>query len=105
MDENPGTADEQQRARAERYTRIALIALGVAAVAGAGFLVYRRMRRQSRTEQLQKSLVELLNHLPESVRDAPGEMASRVRNRLPAVKRFRREARRAADAIEQKLAS
>jgi hypothetical protein len=71
---------------AMRYARIAIIALGVAAVAGAGFLVYRRVRRRSRTEQLQTKLVDLLKNLPESVRDVPHGVTSRLKNPFPSFK-------------------
>jgi hypothetical protein len=79
MDENV-TLEEREASRAKRYWRIAAIAIGVTAVAGAGYLVYRRARRSSRTEQLQRALADLLKSLPDSMRDVPHEVASRLKN-------------------------
>lgn len=86
MDENIDTLEKRAQSGAKRYARIAVIALGVAVVAGAGFLVYRRVRRPSRTEQLQKTLIALLKNMPDAVRDLPHEVGSRLKKPLPSVK-------------------
>ena len=95
MDENLGVLEDRTTSNAMRYGRMVAIAVGVAAAAGAGFLVYRRLRRRSRREQLQRTLVDLLKNLPDSLRDAPHEvasrfkpheLASRLKNSMPSVR-------------------
>jgi hypothetical protein len=56
------------------------------AVAGAGVLVYRRINRPSRRERLQAMLVEALKDLPDTLRDLPDEVTSRLKKPLPSIK-------------------
>jgi hypothetical protein len=49
-------------------------------------LIYRRMNRPSRREQLQSMLLEALRDLPDSLRDLPDEVTSRLKKPLPSVK-------------------
>lgn len=86
IDETIDSPEERAGSGAVRYGRIAVIALGAAALAGASFLVYRRVRRRSRTEHLQKTLVAMLKNVPESVRDVPHEVTSRLKNPFPSFK-------------------
>ena len=86
MDEKLDTLEKRAQSGAKRYGRIAAVALGVAVVGVAGYLVYRRVRRPSRIEQLQETLIGLLKSMPDSVRDMPHEVASRLKKPLPSVK-------------------
>jgi hypothetical protein len=86
MDENLGVLEQRAASSAMLYGRIAAVVLGVAAVAGAGVLIYRRMRRPSRREQLQSMVLELLKDLPDTLRDLPGEVGSRLKKPLPSIK-------------------
>jgi hypothetical protein len=86
MDENIGVLEQRAASNAVRYGRIVAIALGVVALAGAGVLIYRRMNQPSRREQLQRMLIDALKDLPDSVRDLPGEVTTRLKKPLPSVK-------------------
>ena len=86
MDENLGTLERRAASNATRYGRIAAVVLGVAFVAGSGVLIYRRMRRPSRTEQLRSTVLEILKDLPDSLRDLPGEVTTRLKKPLPTIK-------------------
>ena len=88
MGEDIGMLEERAASDVMRYARIALVAVGVAVVAGAGYLVYRRLRRPSRAQQMQKTLIDLLKNLPDSVREMPHEVASRLNRPMPSVKVF-----------------
>jgi hypothetical protein len=86
IDQNLGALEKRAASNAMRYGRIAAVVLGVATVAGVGVLVYRRMNRPSRREQLQGMLLEVLKDLPDSLRDLPDEVTSRLKKPLPSVK-------------------
>lgn len=86
MDENLGVLEQRAASNVMRYGRIAAVVLGMAAVAGAGVLIYRRMNRPTRREQLQRILIEALKDLPESLRDLPDEVRTRLKKPLPSVK-------------------
>jgi len=86
IDQNLGVLEKRAASNAMRYGRIAAVVLGVVTVAGVGVLVYRRMNRPSRREQLQGMLLEVLKDLPDSLRDLPDEVTSRLKKPLPSVK-------------------
>jgi hypothetical protein len=86
IDENLGVLEKRAASNAMRYGRLAAIVLGVVTVAGAGVLIYRRMNRPSKREQLQSMLVEALRDLPDSLRDLPKEVTSRLKKPLPSIK-------------------
>jgi hypothetical protein len=86
MDENIGTLERRAASNATRYGRIAAVVLGVVAVAGTGLLIYRRMHRPSRTGQFRGMVLEVLKDLPDSLRDLPGEVTTRLKRPLPSIK-------------------
>jgi hypothetical protein len=86
MDENLGMLEQRAASNVMHYGRIAAVVLGVVAVAGTGVLIYRRMRRPSRREQLQSMVLEMLRDLPDTLRDLPGEVGSRLKKPLPSIK-------------------
>jgi hypothetical protein len=86
IDQNLGVLEKRAASNAMRYGRIVAVVLGVVTVAGAGVLIYRRMNRPSRREQLQSMLLEAMRDLPDSLRDLPDEVTSRLKKPLPSVK-------------------
>jgi hypothetical protein len=60
--------------------------VGLVAVAGAGLLIYRRVNRPSRREQLQSTLIQALRDLPDTLRDLPDGMTTRLKKPMPSVK-------------------
>jgi hypothetical protein len=86
MDENLGVLEQRAASKAARYARIVAVAIGAAALAGAGILIYRRMNQPSRREQLQRMLIEALKDLPDTVRDLPDEVTNRLKKPLPLFK-------------------
>ena len=86
IDENLGALEKRAASSAMRYGRIAAVVVGVVTVAGAGVLIYRRMNRPSRREQLQSMLIEALKDLPESLRGLPHEATARLKKPLPSVR-------------------
>ena len=86
IDENLGVLEKRAASNATRYGRIAAVVFGVVAVAGAGVLIYRRMNRPSRREQLQSMLIEALKDFPDRLRKLPDEVGARVKKPLPSVK-------------------
>jgi len=86
IDQNLGVLEKRAASNAMRYGRIAAVVLGVVTVAGVGVLVYRRMNRPSRREQLQGMVLEVLKDLLDSLRDLPDEVTSRLKKPLPSVK-------------------
>jgi hypothetical protein len=86
IDQNLGVLEKRAASNAMRYGRIAAVVVGVAAVAGAGVLIYRRMNRPSQRERLQTLLIEALRDLPDSLRDLPDEVTARLKKPLPSVK-------------------
>lgn len=83
IDENLGVLERRAASEATRYGRIAAVVVGVAAVVGAGVLIFRRINRPSRREQLQGMLTQVLKDLPDSLRDLPDEVAARFKKPLP----------------------
>jgi hypothetical protein len=86
MDENLGVLERRAASSAMRYGRVAAVVLGVVAVAGTGFLIYRRFNRVSRREQLQSMVLEALKDLPGTLRDLPDEVTTRLKKPLPSIK-------------------
>ncbi|HEY8803296.1 MAG TPA: hypothetical protein VIN00_09475 [Candidatus Dormibacteraeota bacterium] len=86
IDENLGVLEERAATNATHYGRIAAIVVGVVVVAGAGVLIYRRMNRRNRREQLQSMLVEAFKDLPDSLLELPDEVMTRLKRPLPSVK-------------------
>ena len=86
IDENLGTLERRATSNAVRYGKIAGVVVGVALVTGVGVLIYRRIQRPTRREQLRSMLVDVLKDLPDSLRDVPEEVAARLRKPLPSVK-------------------
>jgi hypothetical protein len=86
VDENPRAEDELGESDVARYAKIAAVVVGAAAVAVAGVLIYRRMNRPARREQLRAMLVDALEDLPEMLRDLPDEIVRKIRQPLPSIK-------------------
>jgi hypothetical protein len=86
IDENLGVLEQRAASIAMRYGRIAAVVVGVVTLAGAGVLIYRRINRPSRKEQLQSMLIEALRDLPEMLRGLPDEVTTRLKKPLPSVK-------------------
>jgi len=86
IDQNLGVLEKRAASNAMRFGRIAAVVLGVVTVAGAGVLIYRRMNRPSRREQLQSMVLDVLKDVPDSLRDLPDEVTSRLKKPLPSVK-------------------
>ena len=86
IDENLGVLEERAASNAVRFAKVAAVIVGVVAVAGAGVLIYRRMNRRTRTEQLRSMLVEALRDLPDSLRELPDEVSTRLKRSLPTIK-------------------
>jgi hypothetical protein len=86
IDENLGVLEQRATSNAVRYGKIAAVVLGVAVVAGAGVLIYRRINRPTRTEQLRRMLIGALKDLPDALRDLPEDVVSKVKKPLPSIK-------------------
>jgi hypothetical protein len=86
IDENLGVLEQRATSNAVRYGKIAAVAVGVAVVAGAGILIYRRINRPTRREQLRSMLLEALKDLPDTLRDLPEDVVNRVKKPLPSIK-------------------
>lgn len=78
MDDNLTRLEGKATSTAKRYGRIAAIVLGVAAVGGAAFLVYRRTRRPTLRAQLDQLSINNLRKLAAVATD-------RLKDRLPSV--------------------
>jgi hypothetical protein len=85
IDEDFGVVEQRADSNAIRYGKIAALIVGVVVVAGAGVLIYRRMNRRTRTEQLRSMLVEALKDLPDSLRELPDEVSTRLKKSLPSI--------------------
>jgi hypothetical protein len=86
IDESLGVLERSATSNAVRYGKIAAVVVGVALVAGAGVLIYRRVNRQTRREQLRSMLVEALRDLPDTLRDLPEDVVKMVKKPLPSIK-------------------
>jgi len=81
MDENLNQLEDRAASNAIRYGRIVAIVAGAAAVAGAGFLIYRRMHRPTLKEQLPSVTVRVIEKRPQE----RGTIESIVRKVAPAL--------------------
>jgi hypothetical protein len=79
MDQNLNTLENRAASGAVRYGKIAAAAVGVAVVAGVGFLILRRMRRPTL-----KARVARIS--PDSLRELGGALGSRLSKPLPTVR-------------------
>ena len=86
IDENLGVLEQRATSNAVRYGKIAAVIVGVAVMAGAGVLIYRRINRPTRREQLRSMLMEALKDLPDTLRDLPEDVANKVKKPLPSIK-------------------
>jgi len=78
MDDNLTRLEGQAGSSARRYGRIAAILLGVVAVSGAALLIYRRTRRPTLRDRLDRLSIDNLRTLAVEVTD-------RLKDRLPSV--------------------
>jgi len=78
MDDNLTRLEGRAASDAVRFGRIAAVILGVVAVGGAAFLVYRRTRRPTLRDRLDQLS---LDHL----RALAAEATGRLKDRLPSV--------------------
>lgn len=82
MDENLGALEDRATSKAVKYGRMAAVTVGALALVGAGYLVYRRMRKPS----LRRRFMDGLDRVSvESLRDFAGDMRSRLKESLPSV--------------------
>jgi hypothetical protein len=79
MEENLEGFESRAVSDARMYGRIAVIGLAVVALAGAGYLVYRRVRRPTLAKRLRARVLD-------SIRDLPPELQSRLKKQIPRVK-------------------
>ena len=86
IDENLGVLERRAASNAVRYGRIAALIVGVAAVSVAGVLIYRRINRPTRTQQLRSKVIEAFKDLPDSLRDLPDDVSARLKRPLPSIK-------------------
>jgi hypothetical protein len=78
MGDNLNQLEGRAASNAVRYGRIAVIVVAAVAVGGAGFLVYRRMRKPNLKARLDDLSIENLRELAE-------ELSGRLKGRLPSV--------------------
>ena len=78
MDDNLTRLENQASSSAARYGRMAAIALGVVAVGGVAYVVYRRTRRPKLRDRLDELSIDNLRTL---IADA----SARMKERLPSV--------------------
>jgi hypothetical protein len=86
IEDNLDVLEQRATSNAVRYGKIAAVVVGVAVMAGAGVLIYRRINRPTRREQLRSMLIEALKDLPDALRDLPEDVASKVKRQLPSIK-------------------
>jgi len=86
IDENLGVLEHRAVSNAVRFGKIAALAFGVVAVAVVGVSIYRRLVRPPRSEQLRSMVIEALKDLPDSLRDLPDEVSTRLKKPLPSIK-------------------
>jgi hypothetical protein len=78
MDDNLNQLEDRAASNAVRYGRIAAIVVGVVAIGGAGFLLYRKMHRPTLKDRLDDLSIENLRELAEAV-------SGRLKGQLPSV--------------------
>jgi hypothetical protein len=86
IDEDLGVLEHRALSSALRYGKIAAVIVGVVAVAGVGVLIYRRVHRPTRPDQLRSLLIEAFKDLPGSLHDLPDEISARLKKPLPSIK-------------------
>jgi len=86
VDQNLDVSDETAESDAARYGKVAAAGVGAVVVAAAGVLIYRRLRRPARREQLRRILVEALEDLPDVLQDLPDELVRKIKRPLPSIK-------------------
>ena len=74
-----GSLEQRAASDARPYGRIAIISLAALALAGAGYLVYRRINRPALAKRLRTRVMD-------SIRDLPPELQSRLKKEIPRVK-------------------
>jgi len=87
VDQDLDVSDEIAEADAARYGKIAAAVVGAVVVVAAGVLIYRRIRRPARREQLKRMLVEALEDLPDVLQDLPDELVRQIKRPLPSIQR------------------
>jgi len=83
MDENLTRLEGTAASRAIRYGRWAAVGVGVLAVAGVAFVVYRRARKPRLRDRLSEASVERLRELLEQFREELPSVTVRVNDRSP----------------------
>jgi len=78
MDENLTRLEGQATTSAARYGRIAAIALGVLAIGGVAWIVYRRTHRPTLRDRLDDLSID-------NLRTLAAEATDRLKDRLPSV--------------------
>jgi hypothetical protein len=73
-----GTLEQRAASDALRFGRIVVISLAVLALAGAGYVVYRRVRRPTMAKRLRAKVL--------AIRDLRPELQSRLKEQIPRVK-------------------
>jgi hypothetical protein len=86
IDENLEGVEQDAEPDTARYVRLAAVVIGAVAVATAGVLIYRRIKRPARREQLRRMLVEALEDLPDMLQDLPDEIVRTIKKPLPSIK-------------------
>jgi len=79
MDENLGTLENRAASGALRYAKIAAIVVGATVVAGAGFIIWRKTRRPTIKDRLDRLT-------PDGLRALADEVAARLQKPLPSVR-------------------
>ena len=83
MDANLTRLEGTAASRAVRYGRWVALGVGVLAVAGGAFLVYRRMRKPTLRERMSDASVERLRELLEKFREELPSVTVKVNDRSP----------------------
>ena len=78
MDDNLTRLEGKATSTASRYGRIAAVVLGVVAVGGAAFLIYRRTHRPTLRDRLDELSLD-------NLRTLAAEATGRLKDRLPSV--------------------
>jgi hypothetical protein len=81
MDENLTRLEGTAASRAVRYGRWAAVGVGVLAVAGVAFVVYRRTRKPPLRDRLSEASVERLRELLEQFREELPSVTVKVNDR------------------------
>jgi hypothetical protein len=81
MDENLTRLEGTAASRAARYGRWAAVGVGVLAVAGVAFVVYRRTRKPPLRDRLSEASVERLRELLEQFREELPSVTVKVNDR------------------------